>query len=41
MGDDVAGFGGDDSLGGVDGDAYVAVVVDGAAVEAKVFVWGG
>jgi hypothetical protein len=36
--DDVAGFGGDDPLGGADSDAYVAVVVnrDGAAVENEV-----
>jgi hypothetical protein len=36
--DDVARFWGDDPLGGVDGDAYVAVVVngDGAAVEDEV-----
>ena len=37
-GDDVAGFGGDDPVGGVDGDADVAVVVDGdgASVEDEV-----
>ena len=37
-GDDVAGFGGDDPVGGADGDADVAVVVDGygASVEDEV-----